>query len=69
MILDNFFMIDSKQYSPVRRLEQPRYANQKNTQGKLMIRLFFLFKNHVDVEPIYEEPTQLTENTPVFMRC
>jgi hypothetical protein len=31
-------MIASKQYSPVRTLERPRYLNQDNPNGKIVIR-------------------------------
>ncbi|CAF0751094.1 unnamed protein product [Rotaria sp. Silwood1] len=47
-------MKNSKQYSSVKTMEQPRYNNQKNTQ---------------DDEPVYEEPTPLSKTTPIFIRC
>ncbi|CAF0942876.1 unnamed protein product [Adineta steineri] len=43
-----------KHYSSVRTSEPPRYLNERNINGE---------------EPIYEEPTQLSVKTPVFMRC
>ncbi|CAF0909349.1 unnamed protein product [Rotaria sordida] len=47
-------MKNSKQYSPVKTMEQTRYKNQTNTQ---------------DDEPVYEEPTQLSRTSPIFIRC
>ncbi|CAF3340327.1 unnamed protein product [Rotaria socialis] len=44
---------NSKQYVPVKTTEQPRYKIQKSTQ---------------DADTYYEEPTPLSNTTPVFIR-